>query len=611
MEEFITSNLDRYQWLLDRFKMQPKPKLTPNSDSSLDNLVCARIRPLAEEEVAAGLPASIFIRSREPGTFDAHELRHAVRGKPVLRSSAYTVDRSYGPDISTETIYEDAVQHLVPWVWGGGIGTLFAYGQTGSGKTFTISGIEKLAAKDLLEGNLEGDRKMFISVTEFAGNSAFDLLNGRRAISVLEDAFGNTQLAGALEHEVKAVSEVLAHIEYATKFRLTEATKRNDTSSRSHAVCRIRIEIHDIPGAEDGILYLVDLAGSEAARDRETHEPQRMKEAKEINVSLSVLKDCIRGKVEADVLIGTQTKKKPYVPFRQSALTKVLKHVFDPAGTRVCKNVIMACVNPCLLDISASRNTLRYAEMLRVFVPQVKGVKYRSDMPTTWNNEQLREWITANSGSPSVDATVLAPHETGAQLLRLPAPEFEARCMKTPGVIHEQAFAFRQKLWQLHVDSRRSKQKTQVDEDDGPDTVLSHLNKFDRSSSRELDALTQSIPFKDRIRPGMAVSWTPTKEYDMGCSWEELNIALILCPAAAVGPTTQDTMGHRVDAGSVSNKMADGKYKRYLCAMVSPAVLPGAFEVSMWRYVVVDVDDMDKEVILEYDSATRFYHLAV
>lgn len=87
MEEFITSNLDRYQWLLDRFKMQPQPKVTPNSDSSLDNLVCARIRPLAEEEVAAGLPASIFIRSREPGTFDAHELRHAVRGKPVLRVS--------------------------------------------------------------------------------------------------------------------------------------------------------------------------------------------------------------------------------------------------------------------------------------------------------------------------------------------------------------------------------------------------------------------------------------------------------------------------------------------------------------------------------------------
>lgn len=213
---------------------------------------------------------------------------------------------------------------------------------------------------------------------------------------MLEDSFGNTQLAGALEHQVQSTSDVLAHIEYATKFRRTEATQKNDTSSRSHAICRIRVEIQDIPGAEDGILYLVDLAGSEAARDRESHSAERMKEAKEINISLSVLKDCIRGKIEADTLVGTQTKRKPYVPFRQSALTKVLKHVFDPAGTRSCKNVVMACVNPCLLDISASRNTLRYAEMLRVFVPQVKEVKYRESMPATWNNEQLREWIAAN-----------------------------------------------------------------------------------------------------------------------------------------------------------------------------------------------------------------------
>lgn len=155
------------------------------------------------------------------------------------------------------------------------------------------------------------------------------------------------------------------------------------------------MEIKDIPTADDGVLYLIDLAGSEAARDRDTHGAERMKESKEINVSLSVLKDCIRGKVEADAVVGVQ-KRKPYVPFRQSALTKVLKHVFDPAGTRICKNVIMACVNPCLLDIAASRNTLRYAEMLRVFVPQVKEVKYKQGVPATWDNERLRQWITTN-----------------------------------------------------------------------------------------------------------------------------------------------------------------------------------------------------------------------
>lgn len=197
--------------------------------------------------------------------------------------------------------------------------------------------------------------------------------------------------------------------------------------------------------------------------------------------------------------------------------------------------------------------------------------------------------------------------------MRLPAPEFESRCLKTPGVIHEQAFAFRSKLWQLHVDSRRPKEKAQgkEDEDDGPDSVLGHFKRFDRSSSRDLDGSAESTPFKDRIRPGMAVSWTQKKNSYVGGFWTDLNIALILCPAAAVGPTTQDTQGRRVDAQFEGNKTADGKAKRYLCAMVLPAVFPGAFEVSVWRYVVVDVDDMEKEVILEYDSATRFYHLAV
>lgn len=124
-----------------------------------------------------------------------------------------------------------------------------------------------------------------------------------------------------------------------------------------------------------------------------------MKESKEINVSLSVLKDCIRGKIEADALIGVARKNRPYVPFRQSALTKILKHVFDPAGTRICKNVIMACVNPCLADISASRNTLRYAELLRVFVSQTKEPVFDAAVPMTWTNAKLREWITTNVSS--------------------------------------------------------------------------------------------------------------------------------------------------------------------------------------------------------------------
>jgi len=203
-----------------------------------------------------------------------------------------------------------------------------------------------------------------------------------------------TQLAGAQEHLITSAAEMLDLIETAAKFRRTTATERNDQSSRSHAICRIRLENGLDLTAEDGLLYLIDLAGSEAARDKASHTAERMREARDINISLSILKDCIRGKAEADVLAESgSSKKKPHVPFRQSALTKVLKHVFDPLGTRACKTVVVACVSPCIADAGPSKNTLRYGEMLRVLVPKAKPLVFDPKVPLTWDNEHLKDWI--------------------------------------------------------------------------------------------------------------------------------------------------------------------------------------------------------------------------
>ncbi|EFQ31138.1 kinesin motor domain-containing protein [Colletotrichum graminicola M1.001] len=218
---------------------------------------------------------------------------------------------------------------------------MFAYGQTGSGKTFTVSATEKLVAQSLMDGNLEGERKVYACIIELAGNSSFDLLNSRKPISILEDSFGVTQLAGPMEFEVTEAATLLDLIDIAASFRRTASTLKNDASSRSHAICRIHIENPEIPTADDGILYLVDLAGSEAARDVANYTADCMKEACEINMSFF--------------------------------LTKILKHVFDPAGRRSCKTVVVACVNPSLLDAGAGKNTLKYAEMLRVLLPKTKS----------------------------------------------------------------------------------------------------------------------------------------------------------------------------------------------------------------------------------------------
>ncbi|KAL2885206.1 hypothetical protein HOO65_080156 [Ceratocystis lukuohia] len=470
MDQYLLSNIERFLTLVQRFKPPALSRTTSLSELTglnPDMIVAARLRPLLPAELASCLPQGVFPRPGMPGVLDVHELRRPVKGLAQLQSSDFRVDHTFGPDASTDRIYNEVVQSLLPWAWNGGIGTLFAYGQTGS-----------------------------------------DLLNDRRPISILEDAFGVIQLTGALENRVSTAEGMLNLIERATALRRTEATDMNEASSRSHAICRIRIQKHSaINYDEDGMLYLIDLAGSEAGRDTVNHNRQRMSETRDINASLSVLKDCIRIKGEADTVdtnsrLGetSKSKRKPHVPFRQTFLTKILKHVFDPAALRHCKTVVIACVNPCFLDTSASKNTLRYAEALRVILPKVGETKYNAKIPRTWNNEQLKEWIQDNSGSPPVDASLLAPFETGIQLLRLTPDEFQSRCVKTRGVSIEKAMEFYLKIWQMHIDSQRTQRQlpnpaaTSISRTNGDSGAIRKAPV--QLSSLSLDHGAASIPFK-------------------------------------------------------------------------------------------------------------------
>lgn len=316
----------------------------------------------------------------------------------------------YGPNISTEQIYNQLAAPLVEFALGGGTSTLFAYGQTGSGKTFTVSGLEKIVAVNLLHEETVKERNVFVSIFELGNtlnsgygrsdngysfskfNDLLDLLNNRKPVQILEDSFGETRIVGAIQPPVHSPRELIALIDKASEFRKTQATEKNEFSSRSHAICRISITQPMIPAAPEGMLYLVDLAGSEAAQDVVNHDSDRMKETREINNSLSVLKDCIRGRAQ----VGSSSGKKPYIPFRQSVLSKTLKHLFDPTAGRLCKMSVIACINPSFLDVGPSKNTLRYAEMLRVPVPTSKPLISDPENPSTWSNEEVRRWIAEN-----------------------------------------------------------------------------------------------------------------------------------------------------------------------------------------------------------------------
>jgi kinesin family protein 2/24 len=165
------------------------------------------------------------------------------------------------------------------------------------------------------------------------------------------------------------------------------------------------------------------------------------------------------------------------------------------------------------------------------------------------------------------------------QLLRLPVPEFITRCLKTPGVTLEQATAFQAKFWRLHIDSQRNKPKASQKEASSETEKDSAENKG--LSSRDPRPEMAGVPFKERLRPGMVVSWNPADDTPGFYRLPGRNLIMILSP--------------------------DGE-ESYRCAVTVPAIMPGAFEIYLWQQVVASVDTMEAEVLLEYDVGTRYYY---
>lgn len=385
MDSFYLKNAAWYRSLIENLDPTSLPSLHGQRKDRQGRVnVAVRIRPQSEDDVSAGYPCALFPMGMENGIVRVHDLHHYPRGRPTLKVSKYpsatvsrchdgsncslqsfqyAVDKVFRPDVETQVIYKDMVENLIPLARNGNIGTVFAYGQTGSGKTFTVAAIAQLVTDTIMDASFGEGLSINFAAIELAGNSTYDLLHARTPVTLLENDQGVIHWRGATDLEVRNKDEMLSLMERATSLRSTEPTVKNKTSSRSHGIYRICFK--NSMNATEGYLYLIDLAGSEGARDVASHKAERMQESREINTSLSVLKDCIRGKVESDRARAAGEAQTPHIPIRGSSLTKVLKHVFDNDDSRVYETVVIACLNPSLPDVGPSKNTLRYAEMIR------------------------------------------------------------------------------------------------------------------------------------------------------------------------------------------------------------------------------------------------------
>lgn len=106
---------------------------------------------------------------------------------------------------------------------------------------------------------------MTVAMYEIYGNKIYDLLNNHEALKLLEDKNQKIQIQGLSEQFVSSEEQIIDLINQGNKVRTTHATISNDTSSRSHAICQIKIQEEGVKNC--GKLLLVDLAGSERASD--------------------------------------------------------------------------------------------------------------------------------------------------------------------------------------------------------------------------------------------------------------------------------------------------------------------------------------------------------
>lgn len=261
---------------------------------------------------------------------------------PYIEPHSFVFDRAFSETRSTEEIYKECIKGLVEHTLSGGNAACIAYGQTGSGKTYTMlneaTGIIPLAVRDLLRG-----KEAKVSFYEIYGNHIYDLLEERKKIFAREKD-GVVSIVGVKEKSIYTVEEAMESIKKGLLYRTAGRTGANKSSSRSHALFRVRIC--------GGVLTFVDLAGSERGSERAGEEHDLVKrEGAEINKSLLALKECIRA----------MDRSATHLPFRQSRLTQVLKESL--IGDSKC--CVIATLSPESSSAEHTLNTLRYAFRIR------------------------------------------------------------------------------------------------------------------------------------------------------------------------------------------------------------------------------------------------------
>lgn len=255
------------------------------------------------------------------------------------------------------------------------------------GKTFTITGgPERYAdrgviprAISLLFGSLQNSKNMtfscYVSYFELYNENGYDLLaradnteeigssridmskstSDLPKITMLEDEEGQYHFKNLSVNQVNSEEEALNLLFIGDTNRAIGETQMNQSSSRSHCIFTLIVEMRMIGSdtVKRSKLNLVDLAGSERVH-KTNSSGQTLKEAQYINSSLFFLEMVI-------VALHERTKKGKeniHVPYRNSMMTSVLR---DSLGGN-CKTIMIATISPEVKQTDESISTCHFAQ---------------------------------------------------------------------------------------------------------------------------------------------------------------------------------------------------------------------------------------------------------
>ena len=342
-------------------------------------VIGVRCRPLSSKEHAKGSHNCLEIEDGQ--TVYANDPDDKMGGLDYLRlnvtkDKTYYYDHAFGPESTSEEVYQKCMKGVVRAVMSGFHGSCFAYGATGSGKTFTMAGNEAApgvmprAINDLFViAKQEDDFQWKFSLTyvEIYNERIKDLLNpSEKDLDVREDPKKGNVVAGAVEVAVSSLQQIMELMERGSMYRTTESTNCNDVSSRSHAVMQINcIGIDKYQERVRGKqlkqqaarLSMIDLAGSERAYKTD-NRGERLREGRNINRSLLSLANCINA-------LADKSKKNQHVPYRDSKLTRLLRDSLS--GTSV--SAMLCAVSPSSDQFEETLNTLKYANRAKSMTP--------------------------------------------------------------------------------------------------------------------------------------------------------------------------------------------------------------------------------------------------